>query len=69
MLVFAIVMYPTNLNINLSIKITPGENNFDRSTFEMNIVVKEVELSIDSKQFSDFLDFAKFQNYSKLYGE
>ena len=48
--------------------ITPGEHSFDRSTFNINALIKQLTLNIDSKQFSDLLDFAKFQNYSTLYG-
>lgn len=65
---FVIVLYPVNLNAEITVLITPGEHNFDRSTFDINVLVKQLALNIDSKQFSDLLDFAKFQNYSTLYG-
>ncbi len=63
-----IVLHPVNLDVNLMVKITPGEHNFDRSAFDIDILIKQLTLNIDSKQFSDVLDFAKFQNYSTLYG-
>ncbi len=49
--------------------ITPGEHHFDRSIFNINVLLEELTLNIDSKQFSDLLDFAKFQNYTTLYGK
>jgi hypothetical protein len=52
----------------MNIMITPGEHNFERATFDINGLIKQMTLNIDSKQFSDLLDFAKFQNYSTLYG-
>jgi hypothetical protein len=45
-----------------------GEHNYYRPTFNINGLIKELTLNIDSKQFSDLLDFGKFQNYSSLYG-
>ncbi len=48
--------------------ITPAEHNFDRSTFNIKSQIEQISLDIDSKQFSDLLDFGKFQNYSTLYG-
>jgi len=48
--------------------ITPAEHNFDRSTFNIKAQLEQMTLDIDSKQFSDLLDFGKFQNYSTLYG-
>jgi hypothetical protein len=63
-----VVLYPVNLDLNLIVKITPGEHNFDRSTFNIDALIEQLTLNIDSKQFSDLLDFAKFQNYSTLYG-
>lgn len=65
---FVIVLYPVNLDAEVTILITPGEHSFDRSTFDINILIKQIMLNIDSKQFSDLLDFGKFQNYSTLYG-
>ena len=50
------------------LSFTRGENKFDRSAIDLDIQVKQMDLSIDSKQFSDLLDFGKFQNYSVLYG-
>ena len=51
------------------LSFTRGENKFDRSAIDLDIQVKQMDLSIDSKQFSDLLDFGKFQNYSVLYGK
>ncbi|CAF1487411.1 unnamed protein product [Rotaria sp. Silwood1] len=62
-----LVLYPINLNVNMVIMITPGEHNFDRSTFNINTLIEQITANIDSKQFSDLLDFGKFQNYSTLY--
>ena len=50
------------------LSFTRGENKFDRSAIDLDVQVKHMDLSIDSKQFSDLLDFGKFQNYSVLYG-
>lgn len=50
------------------LSFTRGENKFDRSAIDLDVQVKQMDLSIDSKQFSDLLDFGKFQNYSILYG-
>ncbi|CAF3786248.1 unnamed protein product [Rotaria socialis] len=61
------ILYPTNMDVNMIIIITDGEHNFDRSTFNIDIKIGQLALNIDSKQFSDLLDFAKFQNYSTLY--
>ncbi|CAF4789073.1 unnamed protein product, partial [Rotaria sp. Silwood1] len=61
------ILYPINLNVNMVIMITPGEHNFDRSTFNINTLIEQITANIDSKQFSDLLDFGKFQNYSTLY--
>lgn len=47
----------------------PGEYKFDRQAFDIKIRGQQITLKIDSKQFSDLLDFAKFQNYSVLHGE
>lgn len=63
-----IVLYPVDLNADIVVKITPGKHNFERSTFDVHMLVQQLTLNIDSKQFSDLLDFAKFQNYSTLYG-
>ena len=65
---FVIVLYPVNLDAEITVLISPGEHSFDRSTFDINVLIKQLALNIDSKQFSDLLDFAKFQNYSTLYG-
>ncbi len=46
----------------------PGEFNFERPAYDIDIQIRELNLNIDPKQFSDLLDFIKFQNYSKLYG-
>ncbi|CAF3328653.1 unnamed protein product [Rotaria socialis] len=62
-----LVLYPTNMDVNMIIIITDGEHNFDRSTFNIDIKIRQLALNIDSTQFSDLLDFAKFQNYSTLY--
>ncbi|CAF4487943.1 unnamed protein product [Rotaria socialis] len=61
------ILYPTNMDVNMIIIITDGEHNFDRSTFNIDIKIRQLALNIDSTQFSDLLDFAKFQNYSTLY--
>jgi hypothetical protein len=50
------------------IEITGGEHNFRRPAFDVKVLVEQLTLNIDSKQFSDLLDFGKFQNYSQLYG-
>jgi hypothetical protein len=63
-----IVLYPVDLEMNFVIKLIAGEHNYHRPTFDINSLIKELTLNIDSKQFSDLLDFAKFQNYSLLYG-
>lgn len=48
--------------------IAEDEHSFDRSTFNIDIEIKQLKLNINSKQFSDLRDFGKFQNYSTLYG-
>jgi hypothetical protein len=48
--------------------LQPGEYNFERPAYDIDIKIEELNLNIDPKQFSDLLDFIKFQNYSKLYG-
>ncbi|CAF3541596.1 unnamed protein product, partial [Rotaria socialis] len=55
------------MDVNMIIIITDGEHNFDRSTFNIDIKIRQLALNIDSTQFSDLSDFAKFQNYSTLY--
>ncbi|CAF2376239.1 unnamed protein product [Rotaria sp. Silwood2] len=67
MFFLVIVLYPVNLTVNMVIMITPGEHRFDRSTFNINAVIKQMALNIDLNQFSDLFDFGKFQNYSTLY--
>jgi hypothetical protein len=57
-----------NLTIDLTITLQPGEYNFERPAYDIDIQIRELNLNIDPKQFSDLLDFIKFQNYSKLYG-
>jgi hypothetical protein len=54
--------------IDLKITFEPGEYNFERPVYDIDIQIEELNLNIDPKQFSDLLDFIKFQNYTKLYG-
>ncbi|CAF0769951.1 unnamed protein product [Rotaria sordida] len=61
------ILYPVDVVVNMVIMITPGEHGFDRSTFNINAVIKQMALHIDLNQFSDVFDFGKFQNYSTLY--
>ena len=48
--------------------LQPGEFNFQRPAYDVDIQIEQMSLNIDPKQFSDLLDFIKFQNYSILYG-
>ena len=57
-----------DLALDLTITLQPGEFNFERPAYDINIRIEELHLNIDPKQFSDLLDFIKFQNYSILYG-
>jgi hypothetical protein len=52
----------------LLIRFQPGEYNFERPAYDIDIQIEQLNLNIDPKQFSDLLDFIKFQNYTKLYG-
>ncbi|CAF4500850.1 unnamed protein product, partial [Rotaria sp. Silwood2] len=61
------ILYPMNPIINLTITLQPGEYNFERPAYDMDIQIEQLSLNIDPKQFSDLLDFIKFQNYSKIY--
>ncbi|CAF0860696.1 unnamed protein product [Rotaria sordida] len=61
------ILYPMNPIINLIIKLQPGEYNFERPAYDIDIQIEQLNLNIDPKQFSDLLDFIKFQNYSKIY--
>ncbi|CAF1448566.1 unnamed protein product [Adineta ricciae] len=61
------ILYPVNPVIDLTIILQPGEFNFERPTYDLDIQIERLDLNIDPKQFSDLLDFIKFQNYSKLY--
>ena len=45
-----------------------SEFNFERPAYDVDISIEELSLNIDPQQFSDLLDFIKFQNYSILYG-
>ncbi len=64
-----IVLHPVNLNINMVVMITPAEQHCDRSTFNINAVIRQMTLNIDLDQLSDLFDLGKkFQNYSTLYG-
>lgn len=66
---FWIVLYPVNLKLDLTIQLQLGEFNFERTAYDLDIKIEQLSLNIDAKQFSDLLDFIKFQNYSKLYGK
>lgn len=44
------------------------EEKFHRSSFDVSMSFGRLSLHLNSKQFSDLLDFFKFQNYSTLYG-
>ena len=57
-----------NLLIDYTMILHPGEFNFQRPAYEVDIQVEQMNLNIDPKQFSDLLDFIKFHNYSVLYG-
>lgn len=57
-----------NLSIDLTMTFQPGEYNFERPAYDFDIRIDSLHLTIDPKQFSDLLDFIKFQNYSKVYG-
>ncbi|UJR32361.1 hypothetical protein I4U23_019824 [Adineta vaga] len=61
------ILRPVNPMIDLTIILQPGEYNFQRPTYDIDIQIDQLDLHIDPKQFSDLLDFMKFQNYSKLY--
>ncbi|CAF3466630.1 unnamed protein product [Rotaria sp. Silwood1] len=61
------LLYPINPIINLTIILQPGEYNFERPAYNIDIQIEQLSLNIDPKQFSDLLDFIKFQNYSKIY--
>ena len=45
-----------------------NEFNVERPAYDVDISIEEMNLIIDPQQFSDLLDFIKFQNYSVLYG-
>ena len=56
------------LLIDYTMILQPGEFNFQRPAYDVDIQIEQMNLNIDPKQFSDLLDFIKFQNYSILYG-
>lgn len=67
-MILILVLHPINLKIDLTITLQASEYNFERPAYDVDIQIKELNLNIDPKQFSDLLDFIKFQNYSILYG-
>ena len=66
---FEIVLRPVNLILDLKIALQLGRYNFERPSYDVDIQIERLNLNIDPKQFSDLLDFIKFQNYSKIYGK
>ena len=56
------------LDIDYTMTLNPGEYNFQRQAYDVQIRIERLNLTIDPKQFSDLLDFGKFHNYSVLYG-
>ncbi|CAM4835356.1 unnamed protein product [Rotaria magnacalcarata] len=62
-----VVMHPTNINLELKVIIKLAEQNFERPTFKVEYNIAQMGFEIDPKQFSDLLDFVKFQNYSVFY--
>ncbi|CAF3452622.1 unnamed protein product, partial [Rotaria sp. Silwood2] len=63
-----IVLHPVNLNFELNIAIKFAEQNFERPIYQIKYKIERMSFEIDPKQFSDLLDFIKFQNYSVFYG-
>ncbi|CAF4169559.1 unnamed protein product, partial [Adineta steineri] len=61
------ILHPVNLTIDLLMILQPGDFNFERPAYDIDIQIEHLNLTIDPKQFSDLLDFIKFQNYTKLY--
>ncbi|CAF3407571.1 unnamed protein product [Rotaria socialis] len=61
------ILYPINLSIDLIMTLQPGEYNFERPAYDVDVHIEKLSLNINPKQFSDLLDFIKFQNYSKIY--
>ncbi|CAF4563753.1 unnamed protein product, partial [Rotaria sp. Silwood2] len=60
-----IVLHPVNLNFELNIAIKFAEQNFERPIYQIKYKIERMSFEIDPKQFSDLLDFIKFQNYNR----
>ncbi|CAF3619599.1 unnamed protein product [Rotaria sp. Silwood1] len=64
---FQKVLHPINLNLELEISTKFAEQNFQRPMYKIKYKIEQMSFEIDPKQFSDLLDFIKFQNYSVFY--
>ena len=63
-----LVFHPTNLKFQLEMSMKFAEQNFEKPIVKIDFRIEEMNFEIDPKQFSDLLDFVKFQNYSVFYG-
>ncbi|UJR12321.1 hypothetical protein I4U23_016498 [Adineta vaga] len=61
------ILHPENFQMNFQVRINPNEHSYQRSSYDAEILSQQLTMYIDSQQFSDLLDFIKFQNYSTLY--
>ncbi|CAF0868513.1 unnamed protein product [Adineta ricciae] len=61
------VFHPTNLKFQLEMSMKFAEENFEKPIVKIDFRIEEMNFEIDPKQFSDLLDFVKFQNYSVFY--
>lgn len=61
------IHYPRDLQMDFRLIYHRPEEKFHRSSFEIDFNLDEIFLQLNAKQFSDLLDFIKFQNYSQLY--
>lgn len=68
MKLFDLVLPPSIVDLNLKLFYHRPEEKFHRKSFDFQMDLDQMSLFINSQQFSDLLDFIKFQNYSTLYG-
>ncbi|CAF0818142.1 unnamed protein product [Rotaria sordida] len=62
-----VILHPVNLNFAFKVGIKFAEQNFQRPIYKIKFQIEQISFGIDPKQFSDLLDFIKFQNYSVFY--
>ena len=63
-----VVHHPADVEMDFQLFYHRPEEKFHRSSFDVSMSFARLSLHLNSKQFSDLLDFFKFQNYSTLYG-